>query len=34
MTAAMSKKRGSSLIEYTLAWCAANDVRLLDEVPA
>ena len=33
-TAAMSKKRGSSLIEYTLAWCAANDVRLLDEVPA
>lgn len=33
-TAAMSKKRGSSLIEYTLAWCFANDVRLLDEVPA
>ena len=27
-TAAMSKKRGASLIEYTLAFAAMNDVRL------
>ena len=27
-TAAMLKERKSSLIEYTLAWCAMNDVRL------
>ena len=27
-TADMSKKRGSSLIEYSLAFCAMNDVRL------
>jgi hypothetical protein len=27
-TAQMSVKRSSSLIEYTLAWCATNDVRL------
>lgn len=27
-TATMSKARGSSLIEYTLAWCAMHDVRL------
>jgi len=25
-TAKMSKKRGSSLIEYVLAWCAENDI--------
>jgi len=27
-TANMGKKRGSSLIEYSLAWCAMHDVRL------
>lgn len=27
-TASMSKKRGSSLIEYVLAWCAENDILL------
>lgn len=27
-TALMSIKRGSSLIEYALAWCAMNNVRL------
>ena len=27
-TAAMSKKRGSGLIEYVLAWCAGNDVKI------
>ena len=27
-TAQMSVRRSSSLIEYTLAWCAQNDVRL------
>jgi len=27
-TAAMSKSRGSSLIEYALAWCAQNNVKL------
>jgi hypothetical protein len=27
-TAAMSKARGSSLIEYALAWCAQNNVKL------
>ncbi|MBK5204342.1 MAG: recombination protein NinB [Polaromonas sp.] len=26
-TAAMSKKRGASLIEYTLAFCVMNDVK-------
>lgn len=25
-TAKMSKRRGSSLIEYVLAWCAENDI--------
>jgi hypothetical protein len=29
-TANMGKKRGSSLIEYSLAWCAMHDVRLKD----
>lgn len=27
-TASMSKERGSSLIEYTLAWCAQNGVEV------
>lgn len=27
-TATMSKKRGSSLIEYVLAWCAENEILL------
>lgn len=27
-TASMSKERGSSLIEYTLAWCAENGVEV------
>jgi hypothetical protein len=27
-TALMSKKRGSSLIEYALAFCASNDIKL------
>jgi hypothetical protein len=27
-TAAMSKARGSSLIEYAMAWCAQNNVKL------
>ena len=27
-TALMSVKRGSSLIEYAVAWCASNNVRL------
>lgn len=27
-TAAMSKKRGSSLIEYTQAFCAMNNIKL------
>ena len=27
-TAKMSKARISSLIEYTLAWCAMNDIKL------
>jgi hypothetical protein len=27
-TAAMSRSRGSSLIEYALAWCAQNNVKL------
>jgi hypothetical protein len=27
-TAAMSKARGSSLIEYALAWCAQNNVKV------
>jgi hypothetical protein len=30
-TALMSKKRGSSLIEYTLAFCATNCIELNDE---
>jgi hypothetical protein len=29
-TALMSVKRGASLIEYSLAWCAANGVRIND----
>ena len=29
-TALMSVKRSSSLIEYTLAWCATHDVELRD----
>lgn len=29
-TALMSISRGSSLIEYSLAWCAANNVKLSD----
>jgi hypothetical protein len=32
-TALMSIKRGSSLIEYTLAWCATNNVRLSAKEP-
>lgn len=31
-TALMSKKRGSSLIEYSLAFCADNNVKLRDNV--
>lgn len=27
-TASMSKKRGASLIEYVLAWCAENEIML------
>ena len=27
-TAAMTKKRGSSLIEYAIAWCALRGIRL------
>lgn len=30
-TALMSKKRGASLIEYTLAFCASNGIKLNDE---
>ena len=30
-TASMSKKRGSSLIEYVLAWCAENEVAINDD---
>jgi hypothetical protein len=30
-TALMSKKRGASLIEYALAFCAMNDIRLSPE---
>ena len=33
-TALMSKKRGASLIEYTLAFCAANGIEVMDEVAA
>ena len=29
-TALMSKKRGASLIEYTLAFCTANSIKLSD----
>lgn len=29
-TALMSVKRGSSLIEYSIAWCAMNGVKLSD----
>lgn len=29
-TASMSMKRMSSLIEYTLAWCVSNDVKLTE----
>lgn len=29
-TAAMTKKRGSSLIEYTVAFCATNGVHMAD----
>lgn len=30
-TAAMSKRRGASLIEYTLAFCAAHGIEVADE---
>ena len=30
-TAAMSKRRGSSLIEYTLAFCAMHDINVMTE---
>ena len=30
-TALMSKKRGSSLIEYSIAFCVANNVKLREE---
>jgi hypothetical protein len=30
-TARMSKARSSSLIEYTLAFCASNNIKLTDE---
>jgi len=30
-TALMSKSRGASLIEYTLAWCASNSIILRGE---
>lgn len=33
-TAAMSKKRGASLIEYTLAFCAMHNVDIADSVTA
>jgi len=33
-TAAMSKKRGASLIEYTIAFCAEHGIRIHDEVYA
>lgn len=33
-TAAMSKKRGASLIEYALAFCAMRGVRLSNEAAA
>lgn len=33
-TALMSVRRGASLIEYTLAFCALHRVATLDEVPA
>ena len=29
-TAAMSKRRGASLIEYTLAFCAMNDIHITE----
>ena len=32
-TALMSKKRGSSLIEYSIAYCAMNSIRLNDLQP-
>tara|TARA_B110000211_G_C14080853_1_gene554419 strand:- start:62 stop:466 length:405 start_codon:yes stop_codon:yes gene_type:complete len=33
-TAAMSKKRGSSLIEYTLAFCALKGIELAEDATA
>lgn len=33
-TAAMSKRRGASLIEYVLAFCAAHGIDIADEVAA
>lgn len=33
-TAQMSVKRGASLIEYTLAFCAAHGIEIRDEVTA
>jgi hypothetical protein len=33
-TAAMTKRRGSSLIEYTLAFCALHGINAREEVPA
>ncbi len=30
-SAAMSVKRGASLIEYTLAWCATNGIELQEQ---
>jgi hypothetical protein len=32
-TALMSKKRGSSLIEYAIAFCASNNIPLHDRTP-
>jgi hypothetical protein len=32
-TARMNKSRMNSLIEYSMAWCVANDVVLRDAVP-
>ncbi len=33
-TALMSKRRGASLIEYTLAFCAMHEIPIRDGVPA
>lgn len=32
-TALMSKKRGASLIEYTLAFCAMNEIKIMEPEP-